>query len=175
VEVLSPKGTKMPFRIPSIVGISTLAGRVLSDSRKKDEEWIKNNIGDAERDALERFVRHPLVSPVFGDFRGLPPILIQVGDCELLRDETIALAFKYKSQNLNSPDSWVRHELYHDMIHDFQVASAFLPAAKLSVMQIGRFIDELFNEEKSGHSLILSESEKDLIKLIDSHSEHFAT
>jgi hypothetical protein len=42
-------------------------------------------------------------------------------------------------------------------------------------MQIGRFIDELFNEEKSGHSLILSESEKDLIKLIDSHSEHFAT
>jgi acetyl esterase/lipase len=72
IELLSPKGTSMG-RIPSIVGISKV---VQSEFAKKDQEWMETCLKDAERDALERFARHPLVSPIFGELNGLPPILI---------------------------------------------------------------------------------------------------
>jgi hypothetical protein len=59
------------------------------------------------------------------------------------------------------------------MIHDFQVASAFLPAAKLSVKQIQRFIDEMFGDvEAKERALTLSKSEENLMRMIDSHVEH---
>lgn len=38
--------------------------------------------------------RNPLISPIFGDFKGLPPVLVQLGDAECLRDEGIALVEK---------------------------------------------------------------------------------
>lgn len=44
--------------------------------------------------------RNPLISPLFGDFKGLPPVLIQVGDAEALRDEGIALAEKVCLESL---------------------------------------------------------------------------
>jgi acetyl esterase/lipase len=91
----------------------------------------------------------------------------------MLRDETIALAYRYKQQNIHSDKSWVRHELYVDMIHDFQIASAFLPAAHLSVKQIQRFIKELLGDEVTIQKLIhLSPSEDKLMRMIDSHLEH---
>ena len=38
--------------------------------------------------------RDPLASPVFGDYRGIPPLLIQAGDQEMLRDDSIRVAKK---------------------------------------------------------------------------------
>jgi acetyl esterase/lipase len=38
--------------------------------------------------------RNTLASPVFGDYRGIPPLLIQVGEHEMLRDDSIRLAEK---------------------------------------------------------------------------------
>jgi acetyl esterase/lipase len=91
----------------------------------------------------------------------------------MLRDETIALAYKFKQQNHHSQTSWVRHELYVDMIHDFQIASAFLPAARLSVKQIQRFINELLGDQVAKQKAMhLSPSEVDLMRMIDSHLEH---
>lgn len=83
LNILSPVGSYN--RIPSVGvalnGLSLLpieANCEESENRKKDREWLKQMFDDTERDALERFVRHPLVSPVFGDLTGLPPILIVI-------------------------------------------------------------------------------------------------
>jgi acetyl esterase/lipase len=35
---------------------------------------------------------NPLISPIFGDLNGLPPLLIQVGSHEILLDDAIKLA-----------------------------------------------------------------------------------
>lgn len=35
---------------------------------------------------------HPGVSPLFADLHGLPPLLVHVGEVEVLRDDTVALA-----------------------------------------------------------------------------------
>jgi len=42
----------------------------------------------------EENLKNPLVSPFFADPSGLPPLLLQVGDAESLRDEVLAFAEK---------------------------------------------------------------------------------
>ena len=109
LDILSPKSSK-PFttspmgRIPSIgsnlAALSDLAlpKPMLAKPDEKliahDREWAKSSLRAEERDALERFVRHPLVSPIFGEFAGLPPLLVQVGQCELIRDENLGCAIQ---------------------------------------------------------------------------------
>ncbi|KAH9929679.1 lipase/ esterase [Fomitopsis serialis] len=73
---------------------------------------------------MEKYLTHPYASPLFGDFKGLPPMLIQSGECEVLRDEITLLAHKAKLAGVE-----VRHELYEDAVHVFQ-ALPFLETAQ---------------------------------------------
>src|SRR5260370_33062825 len=41
--------------------------------------------------------RNPLASPVFGNYRGIPPLLFQVGEHEMLRDDSDRLAKKARA------------------------------------------------------------------------------
>ncbi|KAI9098631.1 hypothetical protein DFS34DRAFT_618262 [Phlyctochytrium arcticum] len=96
------------------------------------------------RDTVERFVRHPLVSPIFAEsYADLPPLLIQSGDAEVLRDETLALAYKYATHNPTpSPHHFVRHELYRDMVHVFQ-AMTWLEASRVALASVRQFIEDV--------------------------------
>ncbi|KAJ8488129.1 hypothetical protein ONZ51_g3753 [Trametes cubensis] len=73
---------------------------------------------------MEKYLTHPYASPLFGDFKGLPPLLIQAGEVEVLRDEITLLAHKAALAGVE-----VRHELYEDMVHVFQ-SLPFLETAK---------------------------------------------
>lgn len=59
----------------------------------------------------EEYLTHPYASPLFGDFKGLPPLLIQAGDAEVLRDEIKLLAHKASSAGMQ-----VMLELYEDAV-----------------------------------------------------------
>ena len=62
----------------------------------------------------------PLVSPLFGNnsqLKSLPPTLLQVGDAEKLRDESIL--FSLLSWNQGNKN--VQVELYQDMVHVFHM------------------------------------------------------
>jgi acetyl esterase/lipase len=60
---------------------------------------------------MEKYLTHPYASPLFGNFSGLPPMLIQAGDAEVLRDEITLLAYKASLAGVK-----VRHELYEDAV-----------------------------------------------------------
>lgn len=60
---------------------------------------------------MEKYLTHPYASPLFGTFSGLPPMLIQAGDAEVLRDEITLLAYKASLAGVK-----VRHELYEDAV-----------------------------------------------------------
>ncbi|KAG7099690.1 hypothetical protein E1B28_001512 [Marasmius oreades] len=77
---------------------------------------------------------HPYASPLFGDFTGLPPLLIQGGDSEVLRDEITLLAHKATLSGVE-----VRHELYEDAIHAFQLYP-FLEATTRSFTSMRDFL-----------------------------------
>ena len=46
-------------------------------------------------------LKNPLVSPLFCDPSGLPPLMIQVGGAEVLRDDSIIFAEKVTKNNQN--------------------------------------------------------------------------
>ncbi|KAJ1911364.1 hypothetical protein H4219_005964 [Mycoemilia scoparia] len=64
------------------------------------------------RDLME----HPLVSPNFANFNGCPPMLIQVGDKEMLLDD---MARFVEIQQENDPNLIIVWEPYKDMTHVF--------------------------------------------------------
>lgn len=78
---------------------------------------------------------HPLVSPLFAELEGLPPLLIQVGTDEILWDD--ALRFDKKAR-----ESGVDCELqvYDGMPHVFQIAGKFVPEAAQAIQKIGEFV-----------------------------------
>lgn len=77
--------------------------------------------------------RDPLASPVFGDYRGLPPLLIQVGDQEMLRDDSIRAAKKAAADGIA-----VTLEVWPGIVHVFQIRG--LPESREAIDHIARFI-----------------------------------
>ncbi|KIY73560.1 hypothetical protein CYLTODRAFT_365646 [Cylindrobasidium torrendii FP15055 ss-10] len=83
---------------------------------------------------LEKYLMHPYASPLFGNFAGLPPLLIQAGDAEVLRDEITLLAHKASAAGVE-----VQHELYEDCVHVFQ-QFPFLEPTERSFIAMGEFV-----------------------------------
>jgi acetyl esterase/lipase len=77
---------------------------------------------------------HPEVSPLFGDFAGLPPLFFQVGSTEILRDEAERAAEKADAAGVD-----VELELWPDAPHVFQIAE-FLPESSIALAHITRFV-----------------------------------
>ncbi|KIY66624.1 alpha/beta-hydrolase [Cylindrobasidium torrendii FP15055 ss-10] len=86
---------------------------------------------------MEKYLTHPYASPIFADFAGLPPILIQSGDSEVLQDEITLLSRKMELAGVN-----VRHEEYQDGVHVFQTFP-FLKIWTLAFDGIGDFVRDV--------------------------------
>lgn len=84
----------------------------------------------------------PLISPLFGDLRGLPPIHLQSGQNEILLDDSVR--FYEKAQNAGVD---VTLKIWDDMFHVFQLFS-FLPETQESMKQISAFVSRIMNVEK---------------------------
>lgn len=77
----------------------------------------------------------PLVSPLYADLRGLPPLLIQVGSAETLLDDSVRLA-----RALALADSAVTLEVYPDMIHVWHLFHPHVAAGRRALQSAGRFM-----------------------------------
>ena len=76
----------------------------------------------------------PEVSPLFADFRGFPPLFLQAGTSEMLRDEAVRAAEKAHEAGVD-----VELELWPEAPHVFQIAE-FLPEASMAIRHIARFV-----------------------------------
>ena len=83
----------------------------------------------------ERDPKEPLASPLFADLRGLPPLLIQVGGAEMLRDEAEALARAAEAVGVR-----VTLDVQPGLFHAYQTAVAILPEARQAVARAAAFI-----------------------------------
>ncbi|KAH9920257.1 Alpha/Beta hydrolase protein [Epithele typhae] len=114
---------------------------------------------------VEKYLTHPYASPLFGDFKGLPPLLIQAGEVEVLRDEITLLAHKASRAGVE-----VRHELYEDMVHVFQ-SFPFLQAARHAFSSCHDFVWNFLPQHQSHTPQYFEPSaEKQLEDEIDSNA-----
>ncbi|MGO8938375.1 MAG: alpha/beta hydrolase [Mycobacterium sp.] len=81
--------------------------------------------------------RTPLANPLYADLAGLPPLLIQVGDHEVLLDDSTRLAERGRAAGVQ-----VKLEVWPEMIHRWQSYAAVLPEGQQAIEDIGTFIRE---------------------------------
>lgn len=76
--------------------------------------------------------RDPACSPLYGDFAGLPPLLLHVGSREVLRDESIALVAAAEAAGVEVT-SWVAP----GMIHVWHLFSGSVPESDAALEIVG--------------------------------------
>lgn len=77
----------------------------------------------------------PLVSPLFADLKGLPPLLAQVGDRETVLDDSRDFVARAKEAGVDAT-----LQVWDHMIHVFQQFPAQLPEARAAIDDMGRFL-----------------------------------
>ena len=85
--------------------------------------------------------RSPLVSPLYADFTGLPPLLIHVGTDELLLSDSTRLAEQAKNAGVD-----VTLKIWDDMWHDFHMWAPYLPEANEALEEIAGFINKYWSK-----------------------------
>lgn len=100
------------------------------------ESMIYNGeyIGDNEPD-------NPYISPLFGEFNALPPMLFQAGSIEMLLSDSVDAAQKAKEAGCD-----VQLSIYDGMFHVFQMALDILPESQQAWQEVKEFVESI--EEK---------------------------
>jgi acetyl esterase/lipase len=76
----------------------------------------------------------PLISPVFADHKGLPPLLIQVGSEEMLLDDSVELDRRAREAGVDST-----LEVWDDMIHVWHLFFQMLKEGRDAISRIGEY------------------------------------
>lgn len=82
--------------------------------------------------------RHPYVSPLFADLHGLPPIIIQVGNDETLRDDSVRFAEKAIQAGVE-----VRIKVWEGMFHCFPLLAPIFSEATEAINETCSFLREM--------------------------------
>ena len=82
---------------------------------------------------------NPLASPLYGDLKGLPPLLIIVGTAEILLDDSVEFAKKAKKVGVD-----VMLDIWDDMPHVFPAFAAFAPEGQQAIEKMGEFMKKFF-------------------------------
>ncbi|MFX1346651.1 MAG: alpha/beta hydrolase [Promethearchaeota archaeon] len=134
-------------------GISLPAAAIVLSPGTDNTEESKTFYENAETDALAsggilwcinaylagKDPYNPLISPVFGDLKGLPPLLIQVSKSEVLYDNSTLLFERAKSAHVN-----VTLQEWDDMPHVFHFYFDQLPESREAMDKIGDFVQKIF-------------------------------
>jgi acetyl esterase/lipase len=81
--------------------------------------------------------KSPLAAPLYADMRGLPPLLIHVGDAEVLLDDSTRVAERAKAVGVK-----VNLEIWPEMPHVWHLFAPMLPEGQQAIEKIGQFVRE---------------------------------
>ena len=115
------------------------------DMTSRERTCEKNTINDwllkEDLELLRRIYlrkhdpKDPLVSPIYGDLRGFPPLFIQIGTHETLFDDVNAFVGKAKEAGVD-----ITFDAWEGMFHCWQIFSSMLPEGQRAIDNIGTYI-----------------------------------
>jgi acetyl esterase/lipase len=137
---LKRKKKTLPWAAVALSPILDLTFPVVYQHLKDVQDWL-------DYDSLHKLMgsylwgQDPgnfLLSPVYGDLEGLPPIFLQAGSCELLlcdvnRFRDVAIEQEVK----------VKLEVWQGMFHAWQMFPSTLAEAEQSLENVGEFVRDL--------------------------------
>jgi epsilon-lactone hydrolase len=138
--------TKKPHSAAPIAGVvfSPWVDLAFTGASMKDPTVVDPLIGyDYLQDCARKYLgvadtHDPLASPLFGDLRGLPPLLIQVGTDERLLDD----AKQYRATQAGVS---VELEIFEGMHHVFQLDVVHLEGSRVALDRATRFLRTAFD------------------------------
>ena len=90
--------------------------------------------------ADEADVRLPLISPLYADLSGLPPVLIHVGTSEMLLSDSRRMAKALKKAGV---DCVIKE--WEDLFHVFH-SVVYIPEARIATEEIAAFVKKHINK-----------------------------
>jgi epsilon-lactone hydrolase len=84
-----------------------------------------------------RDAKAPLASPLYADFSGLPPLLLQVGSAEVLLDDAVRVAERARKAGVE-----VDLRVWPDMFHVWHAFAQILPEGQQAVDEMAAFLEE---------------------------------
>ena len=139
---LKAEGRKLPA---GIVAMSPWADLTTSGASYTDNFEIDPVFGNERSELIfdnpyigDSDPKDPRISPVYGDFEGFPPMLIQSGTDEMLLSDSETVAAKAKSAGVK-----VRFTKYPGMFHVFQMAGTIMEESKAAWAEVRRFLEEI--------------------------------
>ncbi|MGB7445413.1 MAG: alpha/beta hydrolase [Coleofasciculaceae cyanobacterium] len=85
----------------------------------------------------------PTVSPLYADLSGLPPMLIHVGNQEILLDDSLRLARKAALEDVS-----VELKVWKDMIHCHHLFAPILEEGRQAITEAGAFLAGYLNSHQ---------------------------
>ncbi len=79
--------------------------------------------------------RHPYASPLYASLHGLPPVLIHVGDAEVILDDSTRFAAKARAAGVD-----VTLEVWDQMPHVWHAFAGLLPESGQAIERIGDWL-----------------------------------
>ena len=125
------------------IALSAFADMTLSGESLRSEEafdpimsprclpqFARLYLGDAD-------ARDPYASPVFADYTGIPPLLLQVGEHEIIRDDSVSAAARARADGVDAT-----LEIWPGMFHVFPSHEPLLPEGRKAIEHIATFIQK---------------------------------
>ncbi len=120
-------------------------GESIRTNAKREAMFDVNSAQDGAEFYLGRAdPRTPGISPLYADLHGLPPLLIHVGDREVLRDDATRVTKKARAAGVS-----VEERVWPVVPHVWQMAG-FVPEARESLMRAAEFLKTEISENKAG-------------------------
>jgi acetyl esterase/lipase len=82
-------------------------------------------------------VLNPYISPVYGDYKGFPPLMIVVGGREIFYDDSTRIGEKAKKAGVK-----VTLDIQEEMVHTYPVFGGIYKEGKEALDRIAKFINE---------------------------------
>ena len=79
--------------------------------------------------------KNPLVSPLFADLHGLPPVYIQAAELDLIVSDSIRFASAAAKQGVD-----VRLDVFPEMHHSFQFFAGVIPEADSAIQRVASWL-----------------------------------
>ncbi len=89
-------------------------------------------------------VKPPILSPIRQNLEGLPNLLVQVGDHEILLSDSTRLAERAKEAGVDVTGVDVTLEIWDNMWHIFQFFAPFVPEGNQAIKNISKFVKNNF-------------------------------
>lgn len=130
-------GLPQPAGLVCFSPVTDLSGTALYNPPAGDPlihpAWVAHGVDLYCPPDLDR--RDPALSPLFADLSGLAPMLVQVAEDEVLRDDSLRLA-----ERVRAAGGWVRLERYPGLWHVFQAHTGVLRRADEALASAADFI-----------------------------------